>query len=103
MDAPIKSLLDPCLGGERACRFLVGARELQVLGPRRPGLQQLNLDLADAPADLQDAGTLDARRLQELDHSLRGGIEPALAVPVGEPPGEPLVEEAMVVTRGTAA
>jgi hypothetical protein len=58
---------------------------------------------ADAPADLQDAGTLDADGLQELDHRTCGGVEPTLAVPGGEPPGEALVEEAVIVTRGTAA
>jgi hypothetical protein len=39
---------------------LVGGGEFQVLGARRAQLQELDLDLADAPADLQHAGPLDA-------------------------------------------
>jgi hypothetical protein len=95
--------LDPGLPGERARLSLAGGGELQVLGPGRARLQQLDLDLADAAADLQDAGPLDADLLQELDHRPRGLIEAAFAVAVGEPAGEPLVEEAVIVSRGTAA
>ena len=69
----------------------------QVLGPGRARLQQLDLDLADAPADLQHAGPLHAEPLQELDHRLRGLVEAALVVPVNEPAGEPLVEEAVII------
>jgi hypothetical protein len=76
---------------------LVGGGEFQVLGPRRARLQQLDLDLADAPADLQDAGALDAELSQELDHLPRGRVESTLAVSAGEPAGEPLVEEAVIV------
>jgi hypothetical protein len=76
---------------------LVGGGEFQVLGPRRARLQQLDLELADAPADLQDAGPLEAELAQELDHRLGGRVEAALAVSVGEPAGEPLVEEAVIV------
>jgi hypothetical protein len=83
--------------------LLVGGGELQVLSPRRARLQQLDLDLADTAADLQDAGTVDADRLQKLRHLPRGLIESPLAVPVGQPAGEPLVEEAVVVAGGTAA
>src|SRR6266511_4997480 len=60
VDAPVDAPLDPYLPDERARLFLVGGGEFQILGPRRARLQQLDLDLADAPADLQDAGTLDA-------------------------------------------
>jgi hypothetical protein len=67
------------------------------LGPRRARFQQLDLDLADAPADLQHGGPFDAELAQELDHRLGGPIESALAVSVGEPVGEPLVEEAATV------
>jgi hypothetical protein len=95
--------LDARLRGERARLLLVGGGEFQVLGPRRARLQQLDLDLADAPADLQDGRILDAEFAQELDHRPRGLVEAALAVPVGEPAGEPLVEEAVVVAGGTAA
>jgi hypothetical protein len=48
--------LDPGLPGQLVRLVLVGGGELQVLGPRRARLQQLDLDLTDAPADLQDAG-----------------------------------------------
>ena len=77
--------------------MLVGGGEFQVLGARRAQLQELDLDLADAAADLQDAGPLQAEPVQELDHRLSGLVEAALAVPVGEPAGEPLVEEAVIV------
>ena len=60
MDAPVQALLDACLGGERARLVFVGGGELQILGPGRARLQQLDLDLADAPADLQDTGSLEA-------------------------------------------
>jgi hypothetical protein len=56
VDAPRDALLEACLHGQLARRLLVGEGELQVLGPRRARLQQLDLQLADAPADLQDAG-----------------------------------------------
>jgi hypothetical protein len=103
VDAPVKAPLDPCLPGELVRLVLVGRGELQVLGPRRARLQQLDLDLADAPADLQDAGAFDAALAQELDHRPGGGVEAALAVSVGEPAGEPLVEQTAIIARGTAA
>jgi hypothetical protein len=56
VDAPVQAPLDPGLPGERARLSLAGRGEFQVLGPRRARLQQLDLDLADAAADLQDAG-----------------------------------------------
>jgi hypothetical protein len=77
--------------------LLVGGGEFQVLGPGRAPLEQLDLDLADAPADLQDAGPLEAEPAQELDHRLGGLVEAALTVLIGEPAGEALVEEAKVV------
>jgi hypothetical protein len=40
--------------------LLVGGGEFQVLGARRAQLQEIDLDLADVPADLQHAGPLDA-------------------------------------------
>jgi transposase len=36
---PPTGRLDPCLDGERACRFLVGGGEFRVLGPGRARLQ----------------------------------------------------------------
>jgi hypothetical protein len=77
--------------------LLVGGGEFQILGPRRARLEQLDLDLADAPADVQHAGPIDAELAQELDHRARGRVEAAPAVSVGEPAGEPLVEEAVIV------
>jgi hypothetical protein len=35
--------------------------------------------------------------VQELDHRLGGLVEAALGVAVGEPAGEPLVEEAAII------
>jgi hypothetical protein len=35
VEAPVNLPLDPCLGGERTCLFLIGGGELQVLGPGR--------------------------------------------------------------------
>ncbi len=70
---------------------------------RSARLQQLDLELADAPADLQHAGPLEADRLQELDHLPGGRVEAAPAVAVGEPAGEPPVEDAVIVAGGTAA
>jgi hypothetical protein len=52
--------LDPGLPGQRVRLLLVGGGEFQVLGSRRARLQQLDLDFADAPADLQDAGAFNA-------------------------------------------
>jgi hypothetical protein len=60
VEAPVQAPLDPCLSGERARLLLVGGGEFQVLRARRAQLQELDLDLADAPADLQHAGPLDA-------------------------------------------
>ena len=65
VDAPVDPPLDTCLPGQRACLLLVGGGEFQVLGPGRARLQQLDLDLADAPADLQHAGALNAELAQD--------------------------------------
>jgi hypothetical protein len=49
VDAPVEPPLDPGLFGEPACLLFVGGGELQVLGPGRARLQQLDVELADAP------------------------------------------------------
>jgi hypothetical protein len=60
VDAPVDPRLEPRLRGQLVRLVLVGGGELQVLGACGAGLEQLDLELADAPADLQDAGPLQA-------------------------------------------
>src|SRR6266540_3806991 len=56
---------------------------------------------AASTADLEHGGALDAALSQEIRHLPRGLVEPALPVFLGEAPGEPPAEEAVVIARAT--
>ena len=101
MDSPVDAPSDTRLLREHARLLLVCGRELQIFGPRGARLQELDLDLADATADLEDGGALDATLSQEVSHLPRGLVQPALPVFLGEAPGEPPAEEAVVIARAT--
>src|SRR5204862_6192110 len=95
-------LLEPGLAQELERLVVVAGRELEVHGLRGAALQQLDLDLADTAADLEDARSLDAAPLEEVDHLLRGLVEAPLAVAPRDAPREARVEEP-VAAAGVAA
>jgi hypothetical protein len=66
-------------------------------------LEQLDLDLADAAADLEHARSRDSALLEELDHPPGGLVETALAVALRHPAGEPGTEELVTASRVAAA
>src|SRR6188472_745391 len=66
-------------------------------------LEQLDLDLADAAADLEHARSRDPALLEERNHSPGGLVETALAVALGHPASEPGTEELVAASRVTAA
>jgi hypothetical protein len=67
----------PGLGDQLRGLVVVGGRELEVDGARA-ALEQLELDLADAAADLEHGRARDALLLEELDHPRRGPSSPRL-------------------------
>ena len=77
------------LGGER----LLGGRELDILGARRPRLEQLQLDRADAAAYLEHRAPLDAVPADEVDNAARAAVDTRAPVVSGIPTGDPLDEE----------
>ena len=60
---------------------VVGVDELQVRGALGPATEQLELDVADASADLEDGGAVDAAAADEVDDAGRGPVQTAFAVP----------------------
>jgi hypothetical protein len=78
VESPVDAPSDARLLRERARLLLVGGRELQILRPCRARLQELelDLDLADASADLEDGGALDVALPQEIRHLPRGLSSP---------------------------
>jgi hypothetical protein len=95
---PLHPLRDPRLLREGACLALVLGRELEVDRAGGAGLQQLDLDLTDAAADLEHRGALDAAGRDEVGDPLRGPVEAALPVLARDPAGEAPVEELSVPT-----
>src|SRR4051794_40374067 len=89
--------------GLRRGKLNTSRRELEVHRPPGAALQQLDLDLADATADLEHGRALDPARLEERHDPPRGLVEPPLAVALRDPARELLPEEGVTAARVTAA
>src|SRR4029077_5561998 len=84
----------------------VGVVDVDQLEVRRvlgPPAQQLELDVADATADLEDRRAVDAAAGEEVDDAGRGLVETAFPVPGPQVPGEPGTEHVVAPTGVTAA
>jgi hypothetical protein len=100
---PLDAVLHPGLAREARRLGVIGGRELEVDGAPGAPAQQLEPDLSDPAADLEHRGARDPLALEEADHPLRGGVEPALAVRTGHPPREAPAEEPVAAPRVAAA
>src|SRR6266566_5149307 len=78
--APLCTVLECRLAQEPLRLLLVRRRELQVHGAGGTALQQLDLDLPYAAADLEHGCTLNAMQLEKLDHSPRSSIKSSLSI-----------------------
>ena len=91
--------LEPGLPDQAGGLGLVRRGQLQVHRPGRARPQQLQLDLPDAAADLEDAGAGDPALLQERQHPGGGPVETAVAVAAGLAPDEAAAEELVAAER----
>jgi hypothetical protein len=66
---------------------------------RGSALQQLDLDLTNAAADLEHCCTLEPTRLEKFDHALRRLIKPSLPVASRYAAGKPRREELVTTAR----
>src|SRR6266487_2816411 len=80
VEASLCTVLERHFAQEPLRLLLVRRRELQVHGARGATLQQLDLDLTDAAADLEHGCTLDATQLEKLDHPPRCSIKPSFSI-----------------------
>ena len=103
VEAPLRTLLEAVLLKEPCPLLLVPGGELEVDGARRASLQELDLQLADAAADLEDARSLDPVLLEERHHALRCLVDPVLAIALGRTGSHPRREERVAATRVAAA
>jgi hypothetical protein len=93
VDPPVDAALGAGFSQETPRLALVAGRHLEVRHVRRPAREQLEADLADAAADLEDARVREADVLEERDHAARRPVEASLAVAARRACGEALVEE----------
>ena len=103
LQAPLGTAFETVLPQQLRRLLVVAGRQLEVHRARGAALEQLDLDLADAAADLEHGRALEAARLEERDHPPRRLVETALAVPLRHPARELLVEEAVAPARVAAA
>ena len=88
--------------GELRSVAVVDADELEVRRVLGPPAEQLELDVADAPADLEDGRAVDAAAGDEVDDADRSPVQTASAIPGPQVPGEPGPEH-VVAPAGVAA
>ena len=88
VQAPIDARLQTRFAQEPSRVLVVAGRELEVDRPRGAPLEQLELDVADTAADLEDGGTLEPPAFEELDHAPRDLVEALRPVTLGHAPGE---------------
>src|SRR5262245_8077816 len=103
VEPPLRSVLESGLAEELSGFLVVGRRELEVDGSGRAALEQLDLDLPDAAADLEHARTLDPALLEELDHAPGGLAEAMLPVTPRDAAGEAGAEKPVAAARVAAA
>ena len=65
----------------------------------RAALEELDLDLSHASADLEHRRVLDPPLFEELDHALRVPVEPAFPVALRGTVREAVVEELVAAAR----
>src|SRR5207249_6753105 len=82
---------------------VIGRRELEVPQARSACLQELDLNLTDAPADLEHGRVLHPTQLEKLEHPPRGCIEPFLAIALCHPASKTRREERVTAPRIAAA
>src|SRR5262245_46764437 len=97
-DPPLGAVVEPVLAQELPRLVLVPGRELDVRRVGRTGLEKLDLDRADAAADLEHG----AVRPRELDEPASRLAEPAAAVPACVLPCLALAEDGFVAGRAAA-
>src|SRR5439155_11311971 len=100
-DSSLHPFLDPAFCQELGRRLLVAARELDVRCALCAALEQLQLDRADAAADVEHACSADVAR--QVDERSGRAREPALPVALEIPCRELAAEEPAVVGWGAAA
>src|SRR4029453_13931963 len=83
--------------------LVIGGRELEVDGAGGAPLQELDLDLADSAADLEDGRALDPPLLEKRNHPPRRLVEPLLSIALRGSPGEAWREEPVTAARIAAA
>ena len=102
--APLCTVLECRLAQEPLRLLVVRRRELQVHGAGGTALQQLDLDLAHAAADLEHGCTLNAMQLEKLDHPPRRSIKSSLSIArrhaASKPRREQLVTTARIAASG---
>src|SRR5204863_5499896 len=102
-ETPLRPLLEARLAEEDRRVLVVRGRELEVDGAPGAPPQELDLDLADPPADLEHGRALDPALLEELDHPPGGLVETALPIPRRHAPREARPEEPIAAARVAAA
>src|SRR5712691_6682554 len=103
VEAPLCPILQCRLAQEPLRLLVVRRRKLQVHGAGGTALQQLDLDLTDAAADLEDSCTLDSTQLEKLDHPPRRSIKSFLSIARGHAASKPRREELVATARIAAS
>src|SRR5712691_10174812 len=103
VEAPLCPILQCRLAQEPLRLLLVRRRELQVHGASGTALQQLDLDLTDAAADLEHGCTLNATRLEKLDHPPRRSIKSSFSIALRHAASKPRREEPVTTARIAAS
>src|SRR6266550_1021675 len=103
VEAPLCTVLECRLAQEPLRLLVIRRRELQVQAAGGTALQQLDLDLTDAAADLEDGCTLDPTQLEKLDHPPRRSIKSSLSIARRHAASKPRREELVTTTRITAS
>jgi hypothetical protein len=102
-DASVDQIAEPGVVQEPACFVFVRRGQFEIRSPGRAALEQLELDLSDSATDLEDGRACDVVLSDQLDHALRGGVQPASAILVCDASGKPVIEQPVVTTGVTTA
>src|SRR5580765_3179557 len=99
VEAPLRAVLERQLAQQSVRFFLIRRGELEVRGVRRTTLQELDLDLSHAAADLEHSRALDPVLFEELDHPSRRSIKSSLSVARRHATRKPLSEKRVATPR----
>jgi hypothetical protein len=103
VETPLRPSLESGLTEQLPCLVRLPRREFEVDRALRAPFQQLDLDLADASADLKHGRSLDSPLLEKLDHSARRLVEALVAVSPRHATSKAWGEEAVTPARVGAA